>query len=221
MEFKFKPSKPPESFKPSKFPEPLALNYFSEEYYTIYCMVPDVRENIIKKEKAFFHGDEIILSENFRDHANIIIGKLKNGKSVENEPLLNRLKEYHTIMVKEYGIAQKHKVNISVSVWVLYYHYLMKSRKIAYFEEYSGTKDEAIRNLLDKNGHTFSWKNFRNIYYAIGKGTEKDPLTKNNLEKVIKILRDEPAKTLAENDKHSMDKGYNLYFKQNQQSTKN
>lgn len=109
MEFKFNPSKPPESFKPSKFPEPLALNYFSEHDYTIYCMVPDIRKSVIKKEKVFFNGFETILSEDFRDHANIIIEKLKNGISVENEPLLNRLKEYHSIMAIEYNITQKLK----------------------------------------------------------------------------------------------------------------
>ena len=205
MELKFKPSPPPESFKPPKFPEPLVLNYFSEEDYTIYCMFPDVRENIIKKEKAFFYGYETILDEDFRDHANIIIEKLKNGISVENEPLLNRLKEYHAIMVIEYNITQKHKVDISVPVWALYYHYLMKSRKIPYLEEYPGPKDEAIKNLLDKNGHTFSWKNFRNIFYAIGSGKGKDPLNNKNINKAIVLLNYKPAKEIAQNDIYSPD----------------
>jgi hypothetical protein len=96
-------------FKPSKFPEPLALNYFSEDDYTKYCMHPDVREKIIKEEKAFFHGNENILSEDYRDHANMIIERLKNRESVENTTLLNELNAYHTFMVKKYNIAQKQK----------------------------------------------------------------------------------------------------------------
>jgi hypothetical protein len=97
------------------------------------------------------------------------------------------------------------KSKISVSVWALYYHYLQKSRKIKYFNEYSCSINKAIKELIEKNNHPFSWKSFRNVYYAIGRGTKKDPLKKYYLEKVIKLLDYEPARNIAKNDLLSME----------------
>lgn len=96
---------------------------------------------------------------------------------------------------------------ISVSTWALYYHYLQKSKSIPYFENHPISKDEAIKELLSSNNHKFSFGNFRNIFYAIGKVVAKDPLTPLMLKKVIPLLAKYPiAKQLAENDLYSFGK---------------
>jgi len=96
---------------------------------------------------------------------------------------------------------------ISVSTWALYYHYLQKSKSIPYFENHPISKDEAIKELLSSNNHKFSFGNFRNIFYAIGKVAAKDPLTPLMLKKVIPLLAKYPiAKQLAENDLYSFGK---------------
>jgi hypothetical protein len=136
----------------------------------------------------------------------------KNSKTVKilDEILYGykQLTEYEKLLQQGGKTPKKEidtpKSKISVPVWVLYYHYLMESRKIPYFNEYNGTKNEAIKHLLKEEGHNFSWKSFRNIYYNIGKRTAKDPLNKYNLKKVINLLDNGPAKELAENDFYSM-----------------
>lgn len=97
---------------------------------------------------------------------------------------------------------------ISVPLWALYYHYLQEAKRIPYFGGQEISKNDDIKNMISENGHTFSPKSFRNIFYAIGTTSPIDPLKESYLKKVIELLEAFPlAKQLAQNDLYSLEKG--------------
>ncbi|MDX9882592.1 MAG: hypothetical protein RBS73_11040 [Prolixibacteraceae bacterium] len=94
-----------EDFKPAKYPDALAVNYMSDEIYTIYCMEPDVRNKIISKEKAFFKDKLHLLSEDMRDFVNEWIFCLLNNKPIKDTTDTIIIKSYHELMLVEYKVS--------------------------------------------------------------------------------------------------------------------
>jgi len=89
----------------------------------------------------------------------------------------------------------------SYRVLALYYHFMFQAKELDSFDKISAfrniTKINAMKYLLEKDGHKYS-DYFKNIFYAIGNGSDKDPETKKNIKLAINLLKSEKAIEIAE-----------------------
>ncbi len=94
-------------------------------------------------------------------------------------------------------------------VIALYYYFMFEAKKLDNFDRISAnqniTKVNAMKYLLEKDGRKYS-DYFKNIFYAIKKGTKNDPFEKKHIKSVLRILTNSKAIEIAENELYELNK---------------
>ncbi len=94
-------------------------------------------------------------------------------------------------------------------VLALYYYFMFEANILDNFDRISAnkniTKVNAMKYLLEKDGHKYS-DYFKNIFYAIKKGTKNDPFEKKHIKSVLRILTNSKAIEIAENELYELNK---------------